>query len=115
GCIRSRVVVFCRLRGARRPTRPLPASPVFDGRGFDWQNGKIPREKWCPDLTLPLTIPMQTPKPLETAVMFWAGRDPAQTIAELTHLGIHSGQLGIPGDLDLACAPQWRAALLAAR
>lgn len=47
--------------------------------------------------------------------MFWAGRDPAQTIAELTRLGIHSGQLGIPGDLDLACAPQWRAALLAAR
>ncbi len=29
-------------------------------------------------------------------------------------LGIHSGQLGIPGDLDLACAPQWRDALHAA-
>jgi sugar phosphate isomerase/epimerase len=54
------------------------------------------------------------PEPLETAVMFWAGRDPAETIAELTRLGIHSGQLGIPGDLDLSCAPQWRDALRAA-
>ncbi len=57
---------------------------------------------------------MQTPQPFETAVMFWAGRDPAQTLAELTALGIHSGQLGIPGDLDLSCAPQWRDALRAA-
>ena len=47
--------------------------------------------------------------------MFWAGRDPAETIAELTQLGIRCGQLGIPGDLDLACAPQWRDALRAAR
>lgn len=46
--------------------------------------------------------------------MFWAGGDPAQTIAELTALGIHSGQLGIPGDLDVSCAPQWRDALRAA-
>lgn len=57
---------------------------------------------------------MHKPEPLETAVMFWAGRDPAQTIAELTALGIRSGQLGIPGDLDVACAPQWRDALSAA-
>lgn len=46
--------------------------------------------------------------------MFWAGRDPAQTIAELTRLGIQSGQLGLPGDLDLNCAPQWRDAIRAA-
>jgi sugar phosphate isomerase/epimerase len=57
----------------------------------------------------------------ETAVMFWAGRggkdgnDPAETLAELTALGIHSGQLGLPGDLDLACATQWRDALRAAQ
>ena len=57
---------------------------------------------------------MQNPKPLETAVMFWAGKDPAQTIAELTTRGIHSGQLGIPGDLDLTCAPKWRDALQSA-
>jgi sugar phosphate isomerase/epimerase len=50
----------------------------------------------------------------EIAVMFWAGGDPIQTLAELTELGIQSGQLGIPGDLDLACAPQWRDALAAA-
>ena len=50
----------------------------------------------------------------EIAVMFWAGKDPAQTLAELTALGIHSGQLGLPGDLDLSCAPPWRDALQAA-
>ncbi len=47
----------------------------------------------------------------ETALMFWADKDPAETLAELIALGIHSGQLGIPGDLDLSCAPQWRDAL----
>jgi sugar phosphate isomerase/epimerase len=57
---------------------------------------------------------MPKSEPLETAVMFWAGADPAQTLSELTSLGIHSGQLGIPGDLDLSCAPQWRDALRAA-
>ena len=57
---------------------------------------------------------MNNPKPSETAVMFWAGQNPAQTIAELTTLGIHSGQLGIPGDLDLTCALAWRDALTAA-
>jgi L-ribulose-5-phosphate 3-epimerase len=49
----------------------------------------------------------------ETAVMFWAGRDPGQTLAELAALGIRSGQLGLPGDLDLTCATQWRDALQA--
>jgi sugar phosphate isomerase/epimerase len=50
--------------------------------------------------------------------MFWAGGDPAETIAELTRLGIHSGQLGLPGDLELnsalSCASQWRDALATA-
>jgi len=50
----------------------------------------------------------------ETAVMFWAGRDPAETLAELTALGLHCGQLGLPGDLDLTCASQWRESLEAA-
>lgn len=52
---------------------------------------------------------------LETAVMFWAGRNPAETISELTELGVQGGQLGIPGDLDLACAHAWHQALLDAR
>ncbi len=57
---------------------------------------------------------MHIPQPLETAVMFWAGKDPDETIRELTTRGIHAGQLGIPGDLDLTCAPEWRKALTAA-
>jgi sugar phosphate isomerase/epimerase len=60
-----------------------------------------------------LTTPEKL-QPLETAVMFWAGKDPAATIEELTRLGIRSGQLGLPGDLDLSCAPLWRDALAAA-
>ena len=46
--------------------------------------------------------------------MFWAGDDPSKTLANLTRLGIRCGQLGIPGDLDLNCLPQWRSALQAA-
>jgi sugar phosphate isomerase/epimerase len=46
--------------------------------------------------------------------MFWAGREPAETLAELTGLGVRCGQLGLPGDLDLSCAPAWKAALATA-
>jgi sugar phosphate isomerase/epimerase len=53
-------------------------------------------------------------EPFEIGVMFWAGRDPAETIFELTRMEIYSGQLGIPGDLDLSCAAAWREALSAA-
>lgn len=48
---------------------------------------------------------------LETAVIFWAGRDPAETLAELRDLGVRCGQIGLPGDLDLSCAAAWKAAL----
>ena len=44
-------------------------------------------------------------------MMFWAGRDPAETLAELRALGLRCGQLGLPGDLDLNCAEAWRMAL----
>jgi sugar phosphate isomerase/epimerase len=52
-------------------------------------------------------------EPFEIGVMFWAGRDPAETLAELTAMGVRCGQLGIPGDLDTACAPAWCDALSA--
>jgi sugar phosphate isomerase/epimerase len=50
---------------------------------------------------------------LETGVMFWAGREPSEVLGELHDLGVRCGQLGLPGDLDLACAPAWKAALRA--
>lgn len=59
---------------------------------------------------------MQTLRPLaalETGVMFWAGPDPGETLAELKAMGVRCGQLGLPGDLDLACAEAWRDALAA--
>lgn len=47
----------------------------------------------------------------EIAVMFWAGRDPAETLRELTEMGIRCGQLGIPGDFDVSTVPAWKRAL----
>ncbi|MDQ1473307.1 MAG: hypothetical protein QOJ99_4787 [Bryobacterales bacterium] len=47
----------------------------------------------------------------ETGVMFWAGRDPMETLTEMNDLGVRCGQLGIPGDLDLACGRLWQSAL----
>lgn len=44
--------------------------------------------------------------------MFWAGRDPAETLAGLKRLGVRCGQLGMPGDLDISsAAPAWRRAI----
>lgn len=54
---------------------------------------------------------MQAVRDLEIGVMFWAGRDPLETIQSVKALGVRSGQLGIPGDMDLAGAGiSWKAA-----
>jgi len=51
-------------------------------------------------------------KDLEIGVMFWAGRDPYETIRELKSWGVRCGQMGIPGEMPLeGAAAQWRAAL----
>lgn len=59
-------------------------------------------------------VKTQNVKELETAVLFWAGGDPDKTLATLTGLGVRTGQLGIRGDLDMSCAPEWKRALKAA-
>jgi sugar phosphate isomerase/epimerase len=47
---------------------------------------------------------------LEIGAMFWAGRDPAETLQELKALGIRCGQIGIPGDFPLdGAAAIWKA------
>jgi sugar phosphate isomerase/epimerase len=57
---------------------------------------------------------MQLLRDLEIGVMFWAGRDPGETLRELKALGVRCGQIGIPGDLALAGeAAKWKAALAA--
>ena len=49
---------------------------------------------------------------LEIGIMFWAGRDPLETVREVKSLGVRSGQLGIPGDLPLeGAAENWKSAL----
>jgi sugar phosphate isomerase/epimerase len=41
--------------------------------------------------------------------MFWAGRDPGETLQALLALGVRCGQLGIPGDYNLSEAGSaWR-------
>jgi sugar phosphate isomerase/epimerase len=55
---------------------------------------------------------MQALRDLEIGVMFWAGRDPVETLREVKSLGVRCGQLGVPGEVDLrGAAPAWRAAL----
>ena len=47
----------------------------------------------------------------DLAVMFWAGRDPVETLQELVSMGVRCGQLGIPGDFDLTgAAKAWKQA-----
>ncbi|MCU1328288.1 MAG: Xylose isomerase domain protein barrel [Bryobacterales bacterium] len=60
---------------------------------------------------MPVNAPLAN---LETGVMFWANREPAEVLAELHGLGVRCGQLGLPGELDLSCANAWKAALRAA-
>lgn len=51
-------------------------------------------------------------KPLEVGLMFWAGRDAPQTLREVKSFGVHCGQLGIPGSMQLESATgAWRRAL----
>jgi sugar phosphate isomerase/epimerase len=55
---------------------------------------------------------MQSLNDMETGVMFWAGRDPYETIRELKSWGVRCGQMGIPGDLPLdGAAAHWKRAL----
>lgn len=55
---------------------------------------------------------MRILREMEIGVMFWAGRDPAETLRELKSLGVRCGQIGVPGDMNLTgAAPGWKAAL----
>ncbi|HVX65903.1 MAG TPA: sugar phosphate isomerase/epimerase family protein [Bryobacteraceae bacterium] len=56
---------------------------------------------------------MQVLKDLEIGVMFWAGRDPLETVREVKALGVRCGQLAIPGDLklDAATTAAWKRAI----
>ncbi len=56
---------------------------------------------------------MQPLRALEIGVMFWAGRDPAETLREVRSLGVRCGQLAIPGELNLDAATiaAWKRAL----
>lgn len=57
---------------------------------------------------------MQPLADLEIGVMFWAGRDPLETIREVKSFGVRCGQLGIAGETPLAgAAAAWSRALAA--
>ena len=68
-------------------------------------HGSIPKRKRREDR-------MQILRNMEIGVMFWAGRDPRETLRELKGLGVRCGQMGIPGDMDLkGAAAGWKRAL----
>lgn len=56
---------------------------------------------------------MQALRDMEIGVMFWAGRDPVETLREVKSLGVRCGQLGVPGEvsLDQAARKAWKEAL----
>lgn len=55
---------------------------------------------------------MQALRDLDIGVMFWAGREPRETIREVKSLGVRCGQLGVAGNLPLeGAAAGWKAAL----
>ncbi len=57
---------------------------------------------------------MQILDQMEIGLMFWAGKDPRETLREAKALGIRCGQLGIPGSLPLeGAAEAWKSALVA--
>lgn len=55
---------------------------------------------------------MRAVEPLEIGVMFWAGKDPRQTLRDLKAMGVSAGQLGIGGEYDLTnAAADWKKAI----
>lgn len=56
---------------------------------------------------------MQPLRDMEIGVMFWAGRDPIETLRELKSLGVRCGQLGVPGSYPLnhETTAAWKRAL----
>ena len=48
----------------------------------------------------------------EIGVLFWATKDPNESLPATTGFGLRCAQLGIRGDLDLSVAPVWKSALL---
>lgn len=55
---------------------------------------------------------MQVLREMQIGAMFWAGRDPGETLRELKSLGVSCGQMGVPGDMPLGGAGAvWKRAL----
>jgi sugar phosphate isomerase/epimerase len=55
---------------------------------------------------------MRSLEPLEIGLMFWAKENARETLQDVKSYGVRAGQLGFPGDLDLAGkAEQWSDAL----
>lgn len=51
---------------------------------------------------------------LEIGLMFWAGSNARQTLQHVKQFGLHTGQLGFPGEMPLdRAAEQWDEALIA--
>jgi L-ribulose-5-phosphate 3-epimerase len=57
---------------------------------------------------------MRALEPLEIGLMFWAQDDARDTLREVKSFGVSAGQIGFPGEMNLAGkAADWKAALAA--
>src|SRR5262249_26768500 len=92
----------------RRPAGILPSAGIGGGSQAWPPHARIEMPKRSENR-------MQTVTPMQIGVMFWAGRDPAETLGEMTALGVRCGQIGLPGDYPLKGeASKWKRALDAA-
>src|SRR5437879_5271243 len=93
GCrsLRRRARVLRRLRHPGTTAGAVHAGAIRGGGRSDAPDHRFQKTKRRIRSMPPL-------KEMETAVMFWAGGDPAQTLEPLTRLGIRCGQLALPGE-----------------
>src|SRR5229473_1918571 len=83
----------------------MPAGRIGDGREGRSSDDRIQEQERRENGMQPL-------RDLEIGVMFWAGRDPGDTLRELKAIGVRCGQIGIAGDFPLnGAAAGWKAAL----
>ena len=110
GCARHRWLsrrtgILPRLRHARRKAAGVSARRIRRGGEVGAPHARIPQQKRRKDR-------MHLLNDMEIGVMFWAGRDPYETIREMKSWGVRCGQMGIPGDMPLeGAAALWKQAL----
>src|SRR5580698_9370128 len=75
----------------------MPSRRVGPGSRAGDSPQSIQRSKWKGTVMRKVT-------PMEIGLMFWAEQTAASTLQHLASFGLHSGQLGVPPELDCKTA-----------